>query len=235
MAGFDPVTLAMAKAYTDRQRLAYSEGEELASFQLTLNADMGMCMGVNMGSIGLEVGKTYTVTTDSGSYTAVCKELQGVLVLGNAYLTNPEGFDNTGETFCVVEMDDGAGLMTVALDANNGAHMKVSTETIHPIDPKFLPGVCLPVVELSTEFVPPEYVAVTAEESAQLEQAAATGLPIVVRATFMGMTLAEVFTCVSSPDSPVPVYSRTMSLSGSNFQFLILNDGEGWQIQLEEV
>ena len=152
----DLITLAMAKKYTDSQRIGYTERKELASFQLTPNADIGMNMGVSMGAIGLEVGKTYTVTTDSRSYTAVCKEMSGTLLLGNANFIM-DTLDNTGETFCVVEMDDGAGLMTVAMDANNGTHMKVSAETIVPIDPKYLPntvvdfdklGLTAPILEL---------------------------------------------------------------------------------------
>ena len=46
-------------------------------------------------------------------------------------------------------------------------------ETIHPIDPKFLPGVCLPVVELSTA-VDNEQVELTAAETAQLASALET-------------------------------------------------------------
>lgn len=53
-------------------------------------------------------------------------------------------------------------------------------ETIHPIDPKFLPGVCLPVVEIATQPTD-EGAPLTAEESAKMDEVAAMGLPIVCR------------------------------------------------------
>lgn len=46
-------------------------------------------------------------------------------------------------------------------------------ETIHPIDPKYLPGVCLPVVEIAN------IDAITAEESAKLK--GAIGMPCIVK------------------------------------------------------
>ena len=51
-------------------------------------------------------------------------------------------------------------------------------ETIVPIDPKYLPGVCLPVVELST--VVSAGAALTEREMALLSAAYATGKPVVV-------------------------------------------------------
>lgn len=59
----------------------------------------------------------------------------------------------------------------------------VLTETIHPIDPKFLPGAVVPVVELTTEPAA-EGATLTAEESAMMEEVFATGLPFVLKCTF---------------------------------------------------
>lgn len=56
---------------------------------------------------------------------------------------------------------------------------KIVTETIHPIDPKFLPGVCLPVVELGT--VPTEGYTPSAETIAQLDAVSVLDAPIVVK------------------------------------------------------
>lgn len=64
------------------------------------------------------------------------------------------------------------------------------TETTTPIDPKYLPGVCLPVVELTT--APTEQGAqMSAEESAKLDEALALGLPIAVKGTMPDGTYAS--------------------------------------------
>lgn len=52
-------------------------------------------------------------------------------------------------------------------------------ETIHPIDRKFIPGAVLPVVELSTVPVSGSQTKLTAEESAQMEEVLAMGVPFV--------------------------------------------------------
>lgn len=57
-------------------------------------------------------------------------------------------------------------------------------ETIHPIDPKFLPGVCLPVVELTT--MPADHDALeanplTADENAMMNEVTKTGMPFVLK------------------------------------------------------
>lgn len=59
-------------------------------------------------------------------------------------------------------------------------------ETIHPIDPKFIPGAVLPVVELST-VATAEGAALTAEESARMDEVAAMGVPIVVSTVVDGI------------------------------------------------
>lgn len=224
----DLITLAMAKKYTDSQRIGYTERKELASFQLTPNADIGMNMGVSMGAIGLEVGKTYTVTTDSGSYTAVCKEMSGTLLLGNANFMM-DALDNTGETFCVVEMDDGAGLMTVAMDANNGTHMTVSAETIVPIDPKYLPGVCLPVVKLTT-VVTHGGVALNEEEIAQFEAVGAQSCIVKCALSYMEMELSCEFVCNTLAFHGLASYSAVFNAGDQNLMYftVMYAEEEGW-------
>lgn len=101
------------------------------------------------GSLGLVVGKTYTITTDSGTYQAVCKKVPDIEAnyLGNPFLF---GLDDTGETFIVV--DDNNSEMITAIDFNSGTHIKVSevTETIHPISDKYLPSGGVKVIDLDT-------------------------------------------------------------------------------------
>jgi hypothetical protein len=139
-----------------------------------------------MGStIGLEVGKTYTVKLDSGNYTAVCKEetKDGITArtLGNTSIYG-EGED-TGESFLVSEVFTAEESVIIIVDRNQGTHAEIidlAGETIHPIDPKYLPGVCLPVVEIT------DVSNITTEESAKLT--ACIGMPCVIKfGTFSGL------------------------------------------------
>lgn len=81
-----------------------------------------------------ELGKTYTVHLDSGSYKCVAKAMDGIgNVLGNTVFG---GGADTGETFLVAIM----GGIAMVMDANCGTKASVTTnvETIVPIDQKYL-------------------------------------------------------------------------------------------------
>ena len=132
------------------------------------------------GAINLIAGKTYSVTTDSGSFTAVCKNQDGILYLGNLSFMIP-GIPNDGESFAVMETADAGGVASGAYDFNKGKTLTIAevTQTTTPIDPKYLPGVCLPFVELNT-VVSPEGTELTAEESAAITAASERNLPIFV-------------------------------------------------------
>jgi hypothetical protein len=111
--------------------------------------------GISAKGNEFEVGKNYTVTTDSGTYLTVCKKIivdeQELIMLGNAVVW---GMEDTGEPFIILLFYEDEQWLIGCIDFNCGTHMTVSTaETIHTIDPKFLPpssGGGLPVVELTT-------------------------------------------------------------------------------------
>lgn len=139
----DLITLAMAKAYTDSQRIGYTEGGELASAQLAPNTDLGANVCFVEGAIGLEAGKTYTVKLDSGTYSAKCEPFENTaLFIGNTGLLGVEGLPNTGEPFLVGTIDDvgdGTTWITLFLATDGSTSCTVSDEIVHPIDPKYLP------------------------------------------------------------------------------------------------
>lgn len=187
----DMITLAMAKAYTD-QKAGYTEpGKAIFNIALT----DGSNYDVVVTGKELTVGETYTVITESGSFSAVCKDFNGGALLGNLASINPSG-ENTGESFAVYVGVDKGEAFGVAVDQNGGSFIKITTpETIHPIDPKFLPGVCLPVVEIASAPYPESgTVELSAEESAKLDAAVAEGFPVVVKMTMFGMPVAVVCT-----------------------------------------
>ena len=132
-------------------------------------------------------GKTYLVTLDGEVFSCVCKEIlqdngSAVRWLGNPSLFLNE-YENTGESFVYIEQySDLICICDFATNEMKELPFVVSeTETIRPIEPKFLPGVCLPVVELSTAINP--HASLTVEENEALNYAATNLLPVVVRTT----------------------------------------------------
>lgn len=79
-----------------------------------------------------------------------------------------------GQNISVIVLDD-AGLWGYAQPGYGYCSLIEFAETIHPIDPKYLPGVCLPVVEIG------DMDAITASESVAFTAAAENGLPCVVK------------------------------------------------------
>ena len=171
----DLITLAMAKAYSNSKGGYVEQSRKIFNIALT----DGSNYDVVVTGKELTVGETYTVITESGSFSAVCKDFDGGALLGNLASINPSG-ENTGESFVVyvgVEKGEAYG---VAVDQNGGSFIKVITpETIHPIDPKYLPGVCLPVVELNIDAIIGEEVAFTDAENAALT--ACIGMPFILK------------------------------------------------------
>lgn len=118
-----------------------------------------------------------TVTFDDGtSFTAVTEELvPGMIMLpeGMAVSAKAGAYTANGVTITI----PASGIYFAKVD--NGRYItSISYKTIHPIDPKFLPGVCLPVVELSTTVA--NGATFTDAENAALSEAFNTKLPFVV-------------------------------------------------------
>lgn len=182
----------------------------------------------------LTVGETYTVITESGSFSAVCKDFDGGSLLGNLASINPSG-ENTGESFVVyvgVEKGEAYG---VAVDQNGGSFIKVITpETIVPIDPKYLPGVCLPVVELTT--MPTEEGAALSEsESAAVQAAFDTGMPCVIKCTIHEDSVAQKTSSVfqhaqlTFSDGELSMFARA---DAGYIHQVVLNDGT-WVFRID--
>lgn len=136
----DMLTLAMAKAYSDSKG-GYTESQKVSILDVSLAEDAetpGFTVYRDLSdATPFELGNTYTVHLDSGSYECVAKAMDGIgNVLGN---TAFGGGADTGETFLVAI----TGGIAMVMDANCGTKASVTTnvETIVPIDQKYLPGV----------------------------------------------------------------------------------------------
>ena len=147
-----------------------------------------------LGEASWVVGEQYRVIWDGVPYDLVLKEVSSTsswLYLGNG---KPYGKEDTGEPFCVsVSASYTYGMVADFADNSvTRTHtLKVEqvTETTTPIDPKYLPGVCLPVFDFSHEIMEVykamEYdgtngVSISAEKMAIVNKAVSLNLPLVM-------------------------------------------------------
>lgn len=139
----DATVLEEAKAYSDSKG-GYTEPSKVI-FDAALESTDGEVTALE----GLQVetlltsGVTYQVNLDGGSYSAVCKtsELDGTefVYLGNLGIITDE---DSGERFFVMSVEVDGEKFVSAYDLDGGTRMIVSTtETIHKIDPKYLPEI----------------------------------------------------------------------------------------------
>lgn len=152
----------------------------------------------------LVVGETYTVIYDGVEYNCVAEQtLMGgkVMSVGKTGMYNGEELDSELPFFGyyvprMASFQKEKFQLAVMPDGNPHTVSIVPKETIHPIDPKFLPGVCLPVVELSAETMTALYsgsiVMATEKETAAFMAAKEKVSPLVVRGNFNGAGFASV-------------------------------------------
>ena len=149
----------------------------------------------------------FTITELSGTgYAISINSIIGILVV-------PEDCDFAiAGTYAATNCD---GAPTTSTEFYTSC---IETETIHPIDPKFLPGVCLPVVELSTTLdIGTEPVNLSAEDCSAMTAVASTGTPIALKYTLNGG--APIFSVASlgvgqAGDAAVYFYGAMSALEG---------------------
>lgn len=154
----DAATLALAKAYTNSQRLAYSEPEKVL-IEHEIVSEEGLDFGLPL--IDLVSGKKYIVTLFDGvvsmsvEYEAMELHLDAdgggyhIVYLGNPGIL--DGEDNGG-LFLVASGEFGADGNCAVVGAAKSYIKKIrveSPETIHPIDPKYLPEGSVGYTELA--------------------------------------------------------------------------------------
>jgi hypothetical protein len=161
----DIVTLALAKQYTDSQRLGYTSVEEgviIPEMQISdWDGTAHMPSGVDYPVVPLPlstvlvVDREYTVTIDGVRYVSTALDPDGTgmyITLGNL---KEMGMADTGEPFLLMTgieyvSDNGEPMCEFVYfhDGTDGSKppsitvsMTGKVETIHPIDPKFIPPV----------------------------------------------------------------------------------------------
>lgn len=92
----------------------------------------------------------------------------------------------------------------------------IEFETIHPSDPKFLPGVCLPVVEIA------DITNITTEESAMMDTVVAMKVPFVVKTRNGELPVSTMASEVYDGMCIIQIEGTPIALSNV--------DGTGWKI-----
>ena len=99
----------------------------------------------------LKEGKTYVVKTDSGTFERVCSTYieagRTISFIGNSAMF---GDEDNGDSFFVCttpSLNEPEFIDLIAVDFNFGSHITVSeAETVHTIDPKYLPEEAVPKI-----------------------------------------------------------------------------------------
>ena len=106
--------------------------------------DGGVTIWYALAITPLVEGNTYNIITDSGTYNAVCKVIemdgQSGYAIGNVGALMGDESLVTDDSFMFISGAEGSEQITMAADFNGGSTFIISEgQTIHKIDPKFLP------------------------------------------------------------------------------------------------
>lgn len=232
----DLITLAMAKKYTD-EKAGYSEkpvltfngnftGKPLADGKFVKISDTPMDLNGMQKAIAtvhpdfVDIFGVATMEITKEQFTIQEADNGQYAIMDNnvfVFSVTEAGGDFSVGIYVLAQVEDGTPVMWIS---------RIEfAETIHTIDPKFIPGVVLPVVELSTAVGE----ALTEAENAKLNEVAATGLPCVICFTMEGMQMSAVFSFTDM--GGLPMYSHTF---GTMF-IQIVSDGTAWSANAETV
>ena len=183
-------------------------------------------------------GDILTVVWDGTEYKAeVGVDSNGHNAIGNPVFV---GGEDNGLPFAFFPRFHGGVLVgsdVITFDNSASHTIAICQETIVPIDPKYLPGVCLPVVELSTALA--NETALTDAESALLSTAFEGGAPVVIRCTVYfsileGMPVSGQF--VFNPQL-LPLGGQSSKVFGGviyGINVMFIEAGENWICAIEE-
>lgn len=128
----DMLTLAMAKAYTDSKQLASAETTLSKIFEAEEE-------GFGLDAVDLSLvpsGAKCIVEFEEKTYERVVSYEYGDAFIGNLGL---DGGEDTGEPF-IIYFQDGMTIVLYQSGHSGTIRVYVDSETIHPIDPKFIPA-----------------------------------------------------------------------------------------------
>ena len=204
--------------------VGYTEPGKVLSFSVADSNDDGFifggCVKVTDEGVDLTTAKRVTVTPEQGGEASEVVELTEFTVkhstesgfISDMLVANDDGEDFdvawcVHETVC--EIQKGTYLL---ITENTRLELD---ETIHPIDPKYMPGAVLPVVELSEETCNALLVGETAtltEAEAAVFMAAKDNInPVVVKIDVGIMRLAAIATLTVLSGEPIYIADTVWS------------------------
>ena len=187
------------------------------------NPELGGCFtGIALASIQTVPPEKLYFSVDGTVYECEKKLFGDEVVYGNLSIAGEP--EDTGEPFLFMYEDSEVweGLFKGEAGFSVTLSAWTQTEKTTPISDKYLPGVCLPVVELTTEIA--NEVVLTAEESAKLTAAAEQRLPAVLRFPFADNTMTAV--AVLSEADSASGFGIVMGIQSIQF----FNEGGTWSV-----
>lgn len=228
----DVITLAMAKAYTDKKAIG---GEESHVFKWDARNGTDGLTTNTAGSYAKISSLTPTAAELEGGILDIAGLIQIDLSVSGGTIVQGGNAFALGQYLVIATVADGeypeSGIyinVGIALEVSGQENPFVTLqwETIHPIDQKYLPGVCLPVVELETA-VTSTQVALSEEDGAQMDTL--NGEPAVLKlvAIVNGAEWALRGIAACTNVDGILVYSIT-SYVEDTLLVLLMNVGNGW-------
>lgn len=202
------------------------EPAKTVTVPIVMDEEIGMYTGI-VENAQMVVGEKHAVIVDGVVYECVAIGLNGGCVMGNLALAEPDNFPDTGEPFIFTQYDSIFGGFVT-----NGAS-KVTIripEKVEPIAPQYMGGVTLPHVKLTTEMPESGEATLTAEESAQLDVAVATKLPVVITFPFEGVASA-----IFNNMSGAMLIANVETISFQVANLAVTGEGTGWGIAMYEM
>lgn len=233
----DIPTLAIANAYTDSQRLAYVERTNPLTFDGNIaGKELDTSMEITMVRISDEVSDLNTVKK------IVVMAHDGERMVAHEIT---EGFtvDDIGDGVYIL-FENGTPWVAISHNGTYVAYIGEETivelyvsrvefaETIHPIDPKYLPGAVLPVVEITSDLGWTDTQTKTAlndADNATLTSTAQTSRNCICAVPVMGMKLFMNLQLVDrgGADGSGYAYLGSAPITGASGFYIFLNSDDG--------
>ena len=189
MGGFNPLCNSKINKVLRDGGAGYTKVKTEVIFPKTTAQFLDADMGINnyyydIGTITLESGVEYWVTWDDAVYACVAYVSSNKVVLGDENILWGE---SGGVPFFVTTLGSSTSSIFTLENKEHTFCITQKTETIHPINPKYLPegiGGGLPVIEISSKseggFWDENGGDLTAEEAAAFDAAVSAKTPIIV-------------------------------------------------------
>ena len=258
--GFDPVTMAATISKLTKSGQIGGETTKAVEVLPPTDVEFAETEGGIIGMISIyafadnaladiiDNAKTVTVNFDGVDYTSkfLRDEGSGFAMGGNLALAGMG--EDTGEPFFFLGTEDDPYNLTVLGIAAGTYTISIydKTETIKPIDPKYLPPDVLPRVELSEEtattLLGAGVATLNAAEAATLDNMASNATPFLICAKMQGMTLVNgLMQYVLTNDTFSPMYVGILPYNyrnGSSISLEVYNirkDGDSWTVDTKRV